>query len=154
VTPRDHRGVADPQRVSDQDRDRVVRDLTRHCGDGRLTLDELEDRIAEAYEATTRLELELALRELPPMSPATQSGPPIRVRPSDAPIRQQDDGARRAGEIALRVHTVVYLGVVGLLVMIWALTSGFSGYFWPMWTAMPWGFALAIHAGIHKAANS
>lgn len=152
MTARDHLTVADARAISDVERDRVVRELTRHCGDGRLTLDELEHRITEAYAATTQAELAHAMRELPASTTvvATTSGPPVRVHHAD-PARKE--AARRAGEIALRIHALVYLAVIGLLVMIWAMTS-FGGYFWPMWTAMPWGFALGIHAGIHKIANS
>ena len=51
--------------ITDSEREAAVRDLTRHCGDGRLTLDELEGRVEEVYAATTRDELRLALRELP-----------------------------------------------------------------------------------------
>jgi hypothetical protein len=51
--------------ITDSEREAAVRDLTRHCGDGRLTLDELEGRVEEVYAATTRAELRLALRELP-----------------------------------------------------------------------------------------
>lgn len=149
---RDHLGVADELRPSDADRERVVRDLTKHCGDGRLTLDELEDRIAEAYAAATRAELDHAVRELPRSLPVrTSSGPPVRVKPSDAPVRGRDDEDRRNGEIALRIHMTVYLSVMALLTAIWFLTVGFTGYYWPIWTAMPWGMALAIHAGVHKA---
>ena len=149
---RDHLTVADDLKPSDADRERVVRDLTKHCGDGRLTLDELEERIAEAYAAATVADLDHAIRELPKSSPARiTSGPPLRVKPSDAPVRAKDDEDRRNGEIALRIHTIVYLSVIGLLVAIWFLTSGPTGYFWPIWTAMPWGVALAIHAGVHKA---
>jgi len=46
-------------------RERAIRDLTRHCGDGRLTLDELEERIEEVHAATTDEEIQHALRELP-----------------------------------------------------------------------------------------
>ena len=142
--------VAGEDRVSDAERERVVRDLTKHCGDGRLTLDELEERVAEVYAATTRADIEHALRELPrsSMPMVKPSGPPVRVKPSAAPVREIDH--RRNGEIALRIHLVVYLSVIGLLSAIWLLTSPF-GYFWPIWTAMPWGMAVAIHAGIHKA---
>jgi hypothetical protein len=56
--------------MTDERRDEVVRELTRHCGDGRLTLDELEDRFAVAYAATTDAELDHALRELPRSAPA------------------------------------------------------------------------------------
>jgi hypothetical protein len=47
------------------EREQVIRDLTRHCGDGRLTLDELEERIEEAYAASTPEELRHVLRDLP-----------------------------------------------------------------------------------------
>lgn len=140
-------------RASDSERERIVRELTRHCGDGRLTLDELEERIAEAYAATSKDDLQHAVRELPRMSIPVKvpSTPPVRVKPSAAPVRTTTDGDKeRAGEIALRIHLIVYLSVIGLLTAIWFLTSPF-GYFWPIWTAMPWGMALAIHAGVHKA---
>jgi hypothetical protein len=42
-------------------------------------------------------------------------------------------------------HALIYAVVVGLLVVIWALTN-FGNYFWPIWPALVWGIALAIHA--------
>jgi len=56
-------------RCSDADRERVAGILRRHYGEGRLTLAELEERLAEAYGARTREELDRALRELPPLMP-------------------------------------------------------------------------------------
>ena len=56
-------------RCSDADRERVAGILRRHYGEGRLSLTELEERLAEAYGARTREELDLALRELPPLMP-------------------------------------------------------------------------------------
>ena len=148
---RDHVGVADDLRPSDAEREQVVRDLTKHCGDGRLTLDELEQRIAEVYAATSKTELQHAIRELPRTPVHIPSSPPVRVKPSAAPVRNLNENDRRNGEIALRIHLTVFLSVIGLLTAIWFLTSGGTGYFWPIWTAMPWGMALAIHAGVHKA---
>jgi hypothetical protein len=52
-------------RVSQADRDAVVAQLSRHTGEGRLTLAEFEERVEEAYAASTRAELSEALRELP-----------------------------------------------------------------------------------------
>ena len=49
-------------RASDSERERIVRELTQHCGDGRLTLDELEERTAEAYAATSKDDLQHVLR--------------------------------------------------------------------------------------------
>lgn len=60
------------------ERERAIRDLTRHCGDGRLTLDELEERIEEVHRATTEAEIRLALRELPVIKrDAGASGPTV-----------------------------------------------------------------------------
>jgi len=42
-------------------------------------------------------------------------------------------------------HALIYAVVIGLLVVIWALTN-FGNYFWPIWPALVWGIALAIHA--------
>lgn len=53
------------ERISDDERELVVRELTRHCGDGRITLDELEERSTAAYAALTRAELDRLLRDLP-----------------------------------------------------------------------------------------
>ena len=134
--------------LSEAEREQAVRDLTRHCGDGRLTLDELEERVAEVYAATTTAEIEHAMRFLPaPVASQPLPSPaaaPMRPRPPSAPARGG------AGEVALRVHLVVYLSVLAFLVAIWFLTSPF-GYFWPVWPALGWGLALAIHAGVEKA---
>ena len=141
-------------RASDSERERIVRELTQHCGDGRLTLDELEERTAEAYAATSKDDLQHVLRELPRMAVprSLPSGPPVRVKPSAVRVRPSAD-LQRAGEIALRVHLYTYLSVMAFLTMIYVLTN-LGGYFWPIWPAMGWGVAIAIHAGAHKAANS
>ena len=80
--------------VITDERDEVIRALTRHCGDGRLTLDELEERITEAYAATTDEELRHALRDLPvetpePVEPAaTERWVPRPVPPPRPPLPQ------------------------------------------------------------------
>ena len=72
-------------RVSDADRQRVIDQLRVHTTDGRLTLDEFEARVGEAWTATTHGELRSVLRELPalPRVGTTRSrrrvGPPVPV---------------------------------------------------------------------------
>src|SRR3954453_11105042 len=56
-------------RVSDADRQAVIEDLQRHTGDGRLTLDEFEDRVDEVLQARTQADLDAATRELPSLRP-------------------------------------------------------------------------------------
>ena len=55
--------------VMDNEREQVIRELIRHCGDGRLTLDELEERIEEAHAAHDEAALRHVLRELPVRPP-------------------------------------------------------------------------------------
>jgi hypothetical protein len=147
--------MADTMSISEEERDRTVKALTKHCGDGRITLDELEQRIELAFAAQTTAELRELVRDLPsdtqllgvtrvPPSPALQPHP----SPTAPPPALRHHVAH-GSEIALRVHTVVFLSVMALLVAIWVM-AGF-GYPWPIWVAMPWGAALAIHAGVHKA---
>jgi hypothetical protein len=45
-------------RASDADREQTAELLRRAAGEGRLTVDELDDRLAEAFAARTRAELE------------------------------------------------------------------------------------------------
>lgn len=52
-------------RASDAERDRVEAQLQHHYAVGRLTLPELEERVAVAYEARTRDQLDSLVRDLP-----------------------------------------------------------------------------------------
>ncbi|MEU3518303.1 DUF1707 domain-containing protein [Streptomyces sp. NPDC006654] len=52
-------------RASDAERGRVEAQLQHHYAVGRLTLPELEERVAVAYEARTREQLDALLRDLP-----------------------------------------------------------------------------------------
>jgi fatty acid desaturase len=103
-------------RASDGDRERVVDELRAHAADGRLTVEELEERVQQALAARTLGELADLTRDLPERrSPAVPR--PRRSRRPDVPA---------------------FLAVMALLVAIWALTG--AGYFWPIWPLVGWGF--------------
>lgn len=71
-------------RVSDADRLAVIDDLRRHTGDGRLTLDEFEERVDEVLRARTWAELDPTTRELPSLQPVSsprRRGFRLPVRP-------------------------------------------------------------------------
>ena len=68
-------------RVSDADRERVIAQLRKHTGDGRLTLDEFAERVGEAWAATTHGDLGSVLRDLPVLDNRPQPQPrPRRAR--------------------------------------------------------------------------
>ncbi len=53
-------------RVSDHDRNAVLRRLDRAVGEGRLSLDEFEERMSTTLAARTRGELDDVTNDLPP----------------------------------------------------------------------------------------
>ena len=114
-------------RVSDADRERVVDLLGRHAAEGRLTADELDARIDEAYAARTGRELERALRELPVerAGPAPETTPRRRVRPA-LPVLALLAAAIVAVAVASEGEG---LWLVGVLAFVW-LKAGRWG---------PWG---------------
>jgi hypothetical protein len=74
-------GVPDKQmRASDADRERVAEVLRAAAGEGRLDLDEVDERLHAVYTARTYAELEPLLKDLPPRSstPVPLEGLPPR----------------------------------------------------------------------------
>ena len=59
-------------RVGDADREAVAAQLREHFADGRLTLEELNERLDQAFAAKTKADLNTVLRDLPQAArPAT-----------------------------------------------------------------------------------
>ena len=113
-------------RASDADRDRVVEALRDHAAVGRLETEELEERTDRALAARTVGELNRLLHDLPRLAPSRWS---LALR-----------------EVAWRtyeVHLRIYLLVMALLVVLWALDG--MGYLWPVWPALGWGVGVACH---------
>ncbi len=119
-------------RVSDGERERVVDLLSAHAAEGRLTLEELDARIDGAYAARTRGELRALLTDLPAAVPD--------ARPDAAPRRR---APRSLAGLSSPVATFVAVNLV--LVAVWALSG--AGYFWPVWSILGWGLALAKPGG-------
>jgi uncharacterized protein DUF1707 len=71
-------------RVSDADRERVTAKLREHFAEGRLTSEELEERISAALAAKTVGDLRRVMADLPdpsPVPPHVRSAPPWAYRP-------------------------------------------------------------------------
>ena len=105
-------------RASDAEREHHAELLREHAAQGRLTVDELDERLDRVYGARTLGGLAQVVADLP--------APSVRERP-----------ARRRG---LRPEVVAYLAVNLMLIVIWAATG--AGYFWPIWPLLGWGVGL------------
>ena len=121
--PRPHPGGL---RASDAERERVAELLRHHYGAGRLSADDLSERVEAVYAARTLSQLDHLTADLPPTDE-----PPTRRRPGRL-------------ETSVRIHVAIYVVVNLMLVEVWAASGG--GYFWPIWPMLGWGTGVACHA--------
>jgi hypothetical protein len=106
-------------RIADADREQLIDELREHAIAGRLTSDELEDRIGGAYGASTRGQLDALRADLPVSSTSVKLALVKRKVQLRRRLAQEAGGA---------------LGVSALSVGIWLLTGhGHHGDFWPAW---------------------
>lgn len=113
-------------RASDEEREHTVAALRHHYSAGRLTADELEERIEGAYHATTRGDLDAVLYDLP-----SERGRRAAAR------------VETANRAAWRAHATTFVAVNGGLTGLWAVTGG--GEFWPGYPMAFWGMGLGWH---------
>jgi hypothetical protein len=129
--------------VIESEREQVVRELTRHCGDGRLTLDELEERIEAAYAAESTAQLDLLLRDLP-AQPQPQSVPPRPTATPPTPPRVTPTEIWPPAVHLPRDHTTPVHhhrrgkpeGPLGAIICIAGFVLLFNGMFW--WAMLVW----------------
>jgi hypothetical protein len=107
-------------RASDDDRERVAREIREHYAAGRLDEAELNERVEAAYAARTAGELATLHADLPPL--------PATVAEERAVV------ARRRRELQRRLlqQSGGAIGAFVVCTVIWAAT-GAAGSFWPIW---------------------
>jgi hypothetical protein len=111
--------MSDPSslRVADADREQLIDELREHAIAGRLTSEELEERIGGAYGASTRADVDALRADLP------VSSAPAKLALTKRTGQLRRRLLREAGGSA---------GASLLSVGIW-LATGPSGDFWPAW---------------------
>ena len=136
--------AGDPRiRASDEDRDRAAAALREHLAVGRLTLEEFNDRLDQAYAARTTGELDQLMSDLPgadlqqfpdPSSRRPAGGALSPRPPSGWPARPGPGRLSPAWRAAWGSWLAISLGTF----VIWVL-SGASGGLWFLWVAVPLG---------------
>lgn len=118
-------------RASDADRERIANDLREHYADGRLTMEEFDERIDAVYKAKTFGELAPLTADLP-------------APPPDPAVQKAE--ARRRRIAALRAVWGSWLTVSIICTMIWLISvlSGHPSTFWPIWVIGPWGAMILL----------
>lgn len=101
------------ERVSDADRERAADLVQAALGDGRIGLDEIDERLGAVLAARTRGDLEAALLHLPgadAVLAATRPGVPATRRPGEpATVNGTHTRIRRTGRWEVPDHLVVKL---------------------------------------------
>ena len=110
-------------RISDEQRDRAAQEIREHFAAGRLSDEELSDRVQAAYAARTQGDLAALLADLPKL-PATRA-------------QQKAELAQRRRELQRRLiqEAVGGSGAFLICAAIW-VASGASGFFWPIFVAL------------------
>jgi hypothetical protein len=143
-------------RAADADRAAVATVLGRHMDAGRLTVDEYDGRLSQAYAARTYGELAELTADLPATDRARAAEPvrheqrsPTQGRCGPVPGQWAPGpwvgGPWGGSQSSWRP----WLSTAMIVVTIWAITSIASGaflYFWPIWVIGPRGAVLLAQA--------
>jgi hypothetical protein len=134
----------DQLRAADVDRAFVADLLKKAVDEGRLSLNEYDERLRHTYDARTYGDLDQIIADLPrpsrrtALSPAASTVPISPVSPGGS-ARKESSGLTRAWS--------VWALVVGINVLVWMFVSLVSTdwvYPWPLWVAGPWGIVLLV----------
>jgi hypothetical protein len=145
--------MPDPHlRAADTDREAVAAVLGRALSDGRLTVDEYEERLAKAYTARTYGDLDPLTSDLPRQASPSRPAPELvrgslgpRPGPAARPHSAGMCGSGQLGRGPMRTMWAPWIMTALIVTAIWLATSLASGqlsYFWPIWVIVPWGAVL------------
>lgn len=129
---------SDDLRVGTTERETAIRILGEHFAEGRLAVEEYEQRVSAALESKTRGDLRPLFRDLPPPYPAFMT-PPVRqtplpvYRPSTDPAVMSDKSKVAAGVLQIMLPFGVgrfYTGHTGLALAQLLTSFMFVGIVW------------------------
>ncbi|MEU8265884.1 DUF1707 domain-containing protein [Sphaerisporangium sp. NPDC049002] len=137
-------------RVSDSDREAAAERLGTAVTEGRLNLQEYDDRLGRAYQSVTYGDLADLFADLPASAPGVAPAAPQAPHPAPQAV----PGASAAEATVprwLRVLWTIWFIKVMINLTVWVLVSVSDGtlvYFWPMWVIGPPAAALLGLTGI------
>ena len=136
----------DARRVSDADRGMVAGQLKKAHAEGRLDLDEFDERTRKVWAARTFGELAEVTADLPDVrQPVPWSRSELVSEPKSTPAAAEVARRPRSGGGAvMRVATGAWFAASLVNFVIWAIVVFTEGmvYPWWIWVAGPWGALL------------
>jgi len=110
--------------------------LREHYSEGRLTLDEFQERLEKAYASRTLGDLRVLTHDLPAVA-----CPPLIAPPNPARGTLFQNIPRNIPQ-RLPKEVLSYALIMLFLILVWALTG--AGYFWPIWPILVGGLGVAF----------
>lgn len=130
-------------RASDGDRDKVASVLREHYAQGRLTVEEFDERLEQLYTSKTYGELATLTSDLPDVDLGR-----LPALPDRHPERREARDVRQAQQRGLTAMWATWATASGINWAIWLIlgvTDGFDfPYPWPLWVMGPWGAVLLV----------
>ncbi|TDE47995.1 DUF1707 domain-containing protein [Nonomuraea mesophila] len=123
-------------RASDADRDRVAAILREHTAQGRITMEEFNERLENLYTCKTYGELAKLTSDLPDVD--------LRHRPARTKPEPVKKGRVHPGLQAAWGAWAMASGINWVIWLIVSITSGDPVYPWPLWVMGPWGVILLM----------
>lgn len=137
------RPEAETLRAADADRHKIADQLKASLDEGRLSLNEYDDRVRQAYAARTYAELLILVADLP--KPGLSSAEVTARR--EAEVRR----AARKMPMALLVLWTIWGSLTAVNLMVWflvAVTVAGEVYPWPVWLLVPGAALGATTVGV------
>ncbi|MGW4064139.1 DUF1707 SHOCT-like domain-containing protein [Amycolatopsis sp. NPDC004747] len=119
-------------RAADADRERVATAVQHAGSEGRLTLEEVEERLTRVYAARFTDELAALTTDLPRPAPPRPGFPLTR------------DALRR--HPALRLHLAVVVAIAAVVLVRWVVLG--AGFFWPAFPMFWLAVSFLVHARV------
>ena len=141
---------ADPNlRVSDADRNAVAEHLRVAQAEGRLTIDEYDERLQKAYAAVVRADLNRLTVDLP----TVDAMPSLRQEREAAERRASESARRQQARTKQLGEWRSWAGTAVLLIGIWGMISLAAGqviFFFPMFPIGIWALCLIGNSFNHR----
>ncbi|RVX47116.1 uncharacterized protein DUF1707 [Nonomuraea polychroma] len=123
-------------RASDSDRDRVAAILREHTAQGRITMDEFNERLEQLYQSKTYGELAKLTSDLPDVD--------LRNRPAKTAKAIESKDGMHSGMKAAWGAWAMASGINWVIWLIVSISSDGGVYPWPLWVMGPWGVILLV----------
>jgi hypothetical protein len=122
-------------RVGDRDRETTADLLSQALAQGYFDLTEYETRVQAAFAAHSAEDLRRVVADLPV----------DHLRRTDP---RRIAARKSAARASVRFHLAGYAAMVAIVLAVWlaiALTTGATGYFWPIWPILGGAIGLLGH---------